>query len=240
HLHDNIHKEIESGKIIGVDDPSSIEIISGATKDKNGIIQEFDTRLERVLLAAKGNVSVHDLAGVVKLADAHPYLKELIASFADDYPELQARAIIKESSQLSGAALERMLTSAQNRLDRAAANYDQQLIKLRQMQIAAGSLLLREFKSRTTQQNLFAPFSLDSYERGQIDFQLKRSLLVEATEEEREDILTKKTNRAAASTFAGRAEQLRIAGYSDAQVDEILAQPPAVAQVIPNPAMPII
>jgi len=197
HLHDNIHKEIESGKIVFSDEPSSVEVLSGASKDKNGVIVENDPRLERVILAMKGNGSIGDLSGLVKLADAEPYLKELLLSFADDYPELEYRQIIKTNCQLSGRALERLLTPAQNRLDRAAPNYDGQLIKLRQMQIAMGGMRVRDgWNARTRQQSVFAPFDLQSYELGRLDFNLKRSILIEPNEEEVVDLQTKKITNA--------------------------------------------
>lgn len=222
HLHDNIHKEIESGKIIGIDDPSSIDVVSGASKNKDGTIREFDTRLERVILAGKGQVTVSDLSGTVKLAEAHPYLKELILSFADDYPELEYRQIMKESGVLSGVALERLLTPSQNRLDRAAANYDQQLIKLRQMQMTAGGVYLKDWTAPNDQQKIFSGFTLESYSRGLLDFQVKRSLLIEPTEDEREDLLTKKAARAVASAaFVDIRGQREIAGLSEKEIAEL-------------------
>ena len=226
HLHDNIHKEIESGKLLGIDDPATIRVLTGGAQNSDGTINENDPRLERVLLAAKGNVSVHDLSGLLKLAEAHPYLKELIASFADDYPELQAHAIIKQNTQLSGAALERLLTPAQNRLDRAAANYDQQLIKLRQMQIAiAGWRTRNGWQNLTDQQRKFAAFNLESYQDGNLDFNLKRSLLIETTDEEREDLAMKRTNRAVGSDgILPLTEKLKILGKSEAEIKAIKAE----------------
>ena len=231
HLHDNIHKEIESGKLIGVDDITSIKTLTGGGTNADGTITPTDPRNSHLLIAAKGQVNVSDLSGLLKLADAHPYLKDLILSFGADYPELEYRQIIKESAQLSGVALERLLTPAQNRLDRAAAGYDQQLIKLRQMQISiAGWRQSADWTANTEQQKVFARFNLDSYEKGELDFYLKRSLLVEQTEEEREDLLTKKAARAAvlASVVPPR-EQLLIAGYSEERADELMKDAPGIA-----------
>lgn len=230
HLHDNIHKEIESGKVIGgLETPDSdIKILTGGTQNADGTINEVDPRLQRVLLAAKGNISVHDLSGLLKLAEAHPYLRDVLLSFENDYPELQAAAIIRQNSQLSGAALERMLTPAQNRLDGVQANYNQQLIKLRQMQIAVGGMRQSSgggWTTNTKQQQLFAPFDLTSYSKGELDFQLTRSVLVQNTDAEAEEVLMKKANRAAAlREIVDRREQLKIAGFSDDEVQDILTR----------------
>lgn len=244
HLFDNIHKEIESGKILGLEDPRGIEVLTGAHKNRDGSINQVDPRLERVLLAAKGNVSVHDLSGLLKLAEAYPYLKDLIASFDDDYPELQAAAIIQKNSQLSGAALERMLTPAQNRLDAASANYNQQLIKLRQMQLAVAGFRTSGggWTTRNAQQQLFRAFDLNSYERGLLDFQLKRSVLVQMDEAETEDVLMKKAQRSnELKETVDVLERLMIAGYSEDESVEIMrrraAEQPSQIEPQPNPIL---
>jgi hypothetical protein len=172
HLHDNIHKDVESPKVISTD--GEILPIVGATqsRDKKTLIAQ-DPRLNWVVFKANKGAAVFDLAGKLALADAHPYLKDLLASFTDDYPELQAAAIIKENSQLSGAALERMLTPSQNRLDGVQGGYNQQLVKLRQMQLSVGGMRINSgfWRQRTDQQKLFSPFNLQSFSRGDLNFQ---------------------------------------------------------------------
>lgn len=222
HVHDNIHKSIESPKVLATDD--EIQPIIGGEKDKDGRITPSDPRLHWVVLKTKTGASVHDLAGNLRLAEAHPYLKELLESFSSDYPELQAAIIVKQNSQLSGAALERMLTPAQNRLDAAAANYDRQLVKLRQMQIAiAGWRVKNGWRRRDAQQQIFAPFDLSSYGKGDLDFNLKRSLLIEQTEADREDVLVKKASRVnMLKDLVDSLEALIIAGYTEEQAKEIV------------------
>lgn len=230
HLDDYVHKSIESPKIIGA--AGEVLPLIGATYNANTKqLIPADTRLNFVAFKAdstKGAVSVHDLSGLLKLAEAHPHLKMQLESFNDDYPELQAAAIIRENSQLSGAALERMLTPAQNRLDAAQAAYNQQWIKFRQMGAAVGGMRLRNgWQGRTKQMQAFAPFDLNSYESGDLDFQLKRSVLVTETETEREELLTLKAARAV--TLAGMvkpAEQLSVAGYPDDKITEVQSDEP--------------
>ncbi len=234
HLHDNIHKNIESPKIVSSD--GEVLPIVGASKGLDGRLAYQDPRLNWVLFKTQSQASVHDLAGNLRLAEAHPYLKDALASFTDDYPELQAAAVIKENSQLSGAALERLLTPAQNRLDGVQANYNQQLIKLRQMQIAVGGMRVSGgWLGRTEQKDAFRPFNLQSYERGDLNFNLNRSLLIQPTEAENEELLLAKANRAVTLENGIDAQEfVSIAGFSEDDIKDIQARQKAEDDAEPD------
>lgn len=232
HLHDCIHRGVESPKVIGANG-EIVPIIGASTRtlpDGSTEIVEADPRLNWVVLKAdssKGAVSVSDLASNLKLAESHEYLKDAIESFTDDYPELQAASIIQKNSQLSGAALERMLTPAQNRLDGVQANWNQQLRKFRQMGIAVAGMRYNDgdWQQRTAQQRAFALFDLDSYQAGQLEFNIKRSVLVQNTASEDEELLMKQAQRAKAlEGVADRREQLIVAGYTEEEADAILVR----------------
>lgn len=240
HLHDNIHKLVESPVVISAE--GEIVPIVGAASRTDPITGEqevvpADPRLNWVVFKTKAGASVHDLASKLKLAEAHPYLKDLLASFPDDYPELQADSIVRENSQLSGAALERMLGPAQNRLDGVQANYNQQWVKLRQMQIAiAGERYKSTWTERTEQQALFAPFGFDSYAAGTLDFSVKRSVLVKTTEMEDAELLFKKAEVAdKLKGIVDTREQLKVAGYSDDEIEEIMQRKEAEPQPTVTP-----
>lgn len=225
HTFDFIDKAIESPKLISTG--GEIIPISGAGYDpKTKIVTPVDPRLSWMVLKTEAGANVLDLSGSLKLAEAHPYLKDLVLAFSDDYPELQAQTIIKQNTQLSGTALERMMTPAQKRLDRAAANYNQQLIKLRQMQLAiAGWRTRNGWNNLTDQQKNFADFDLESYESGKLDFNLKRSLLIGESEAEREELLSLKADRAdKLAAQIGEMEYLRIAGYSDDEAKRVIQE----------------
>lgn len=225
HLHDNIHKTVESPVIISTTG-NVISITGASNRGESEVIDFQDPRLHWAVLKAESGASVLDLASKLKLAEAHPFLKDALASFHDDYPELQAATIIKENSQLSGAALERMLGPAQNRLNGVQPFYNQQLIKLRQMQLAIAGWRLRSgWQGITPQQRKFGDFDLQSYESGDLDFNLKRSVLVQTTEMEDEELLKAKAERAVMmSEIVDQRETLLIAGYNEDQIDEIEAR----------------
>jgi hypothetical protein len=227
HAHDHIHRQIESPKVLSTD--GEIKSVTGAVGNVSatgtGSISPYDTRRDWMLLKAPSGASVLDLAGILKLAEADPYIDRTLSSFSSDYPELQAHEIIKANSQLSGAALERMLAPSQAKLDRACAQYFQQIIKLRQMGIAIAGWRQNGggWLNNTIQQQRFKPFNLDSYEKGDLNFGIKRSLLIENTESEVEDLLTKKAARATElEPMVGEEEALRIAGYSQDEIVTIM------------------
>lgn len=229
HVDDFIHRDIESPKLIGA--AGEIVPVVGAYKDKKGVVHPQDPRLNWMVLRAdtsKGAVSVNDLSGVLKLAEASPELERQLKSFENDYPELQAATIMRENAQLSGAALERMLGPAQNRLDGVQPGYNQQLIKFRQMGIAVAGMRANGggWQNLTKQQQVFKPFNLNSYEKGDLEFNLKQSQLVHETETETEDLLLKKAQRGETLLGVGadELEALQVAGYTEEKAKEILAR----------------
>jgi len=199
HLDDYIHKAIESPKVISTKG-EIVPIIGGTRNKETGIITPEDPRLNWVVLKTEEGASVSDLSGLLDITAASPELKRQLDSFENDYPELQANSIIRENSQLSGAALERMLGPAQNRLDGVQSGYNNQLTKLRQMGIAVAGMRTKDWKQGTKQQSVFAPFNLDSYSQGQLDFHIKRSVLVQNTEVEDAELYGKKLDNVAKAT----------------------------------------
>ncbi len=234
HIDDFIHKAIESPKVISVD--GEIVPLIGATRNSDGSLTDQDPALNWMVLKTKMGTTVHDLLGLLDLAAVSPELDRQLKSFENDFPELQASSIIRENSQLSGAALERMLGPAQNRLDGVQGNYNQQLIKFRQMGIAVAGMRTRNGWTRMTdQQRLFADFNLESYGKGDLDFNLKRSVLVQNTETENEELLKVKADRAVTlQPFIDRKEALSIAGFTDEQIED-MGEPEAVT---PPPVVP--
>lgn len=233
HVDDFCHKGIESPKII---EAESLEALVGCTKNSDGTFTMADVRTEWAAILAKaskdGSVSVHDLSGLLDLAAVSPELARQLERFEKDYPELQAHSLLQNNAQLSGAALERLMTPAQNRLDRAQAGYNNQLIKLRQMQVAVGGFRANGggWDGTDKQRALFKPFDLDSYAAGKLDFYLKPSVLVRSTETEEIEIEGKRLNNLATKQELGVPTPvlLKEAGYTDEEVTAFDLEDPAV------------
>ncbi len=133
-----------------------------------------------------------------------------------------------------------MLTPAQNRLDGVQANYNQQLTKLRQMQIAVAGMRSNGggWAGLSGQQQAFKPFGLRSYELGDLDFNLKRSLLITETEMETEEVKMAKANRAVVlQDYIDDIEALSIAGYSEEHIKEITTRRDAEPEPDIDPAV---
>lgn len=201
HTHDAIHKDIEASKLISVKGGMlPIMGASGSVTGQGGQLTAYDTRRDRMILKSEEGASVHDLGSVLDLAKADPSIDRQLSSFENHYAELQATEILKNKSQLAFNTLVRLLGPAQAKLDRAAPNYNQQVIKLKQMQIAiAGYRVGNGWTKRDAQQEKFGQFGLASYARGELNFGLKRALLVQETEMEKEELRAKRVETAQAA-----------------------------------------
>lgn len=228
HQHDRTHKGIEAGKVMIT--AGAIDSVTGTTgrseSGQSGGISTagYDSRRDWVVWKMPDG-EVGDLDSGFDPTKADSQIERMLKSFERDYPELQAGTIIENSAELSGAALDRKLAPSQKKLDRAASRYHQQIIKLRQMQIAIGGWRFNngDWTRKDGQQQRFKPFGLESYAKGELNFGLKRSLLVQSTPMEEEELKAKKMERAKnAGGIVDPLEQLLIAGYSQEQAAAII------------------
>lgn len=230
HFDSYLHRKFESPKIIGAN--GDIVPIVGAYRDpQTGVLYPQDPDLNWVVLKAdtnRGAVSVDDLSGDMTMAEASTELERELESFEKEYPELQVASIMRDQAQLSGAALERMLGPAQNRLDGVQPGYNGQLTKFRQMGLSVGGMRVNGggWANITKQQESFRPFNLKSYESGQIDFNLKMSKLVHETEAEQVDTRKKKADLAVVLMDVGidGLEAMQVSGYTEDKAKEIMAR----------------
>jgi hypothetical protein len=160
----------------------------------------------------------------LQIADAYPALDKQIAEIEKDLPELTVHAQLREMSQVTGPAAARIMGDAVNRLSDAAAGYDQQSVKLFQMAVAiagwrAQSGAWGSKGELGAQRAKFAPFSLDSYERGDIDMAIApRPLIRETGQESAQTLLLKQ------QLGVSEKQILTELGYSDEQVQAMIAE----------------
>ena len=219
HRHDHQHKAIEAGKVLATD--GEILSITGAygstRKGEAGGINPYDTRLDWMLLKGPTGTTVHDLGSSFDLLQGDPEVARLLESFTADYPELQAAKLIEEHGATSGEALKFKLGKAQSKLDQAGAQYNQQVIKLKQMSVAiAGWRTKNGWAKKDSQRARFNAFDVDSYNDGKLNFGIKRSLLVQMTETEEVELVGKRLENATkASEIYDADSVLKIAGEMD-------------------------
>lgn len=218
HIHDDIHKQIAAPKIFF----GSGRIANAfANTTKRGATDEFSPenaqREEVLFLQGPADGSIGDLSGGLDLGKAMPYLTQLIGEIEQDYPELALYRELRGMSQITGPAASRLMGDAAAMVYEAQANYDSASIKAFQMAVAIGGWRLESgaWSNPTRQQALFRGFNLDSYAKGDIDFDIMPRPLVAMTAAERIEAdrarLGLEADKAA-SSVAGDLEQRLLEG----------------------------
>ena len=117
------------------------------------------------------------------------HIRELLTAVEKDHPELTLYEQLRQMSQVTGPAAERLVGDALIPLQRARAGYDWQLVKLFQMSVAIGGWRAQRgdgrWTERTRQREPFANFDLASYERGELDLSIMPRPLLPETPTER-------------------------------------------------------
>lgn len=135
--------------------------------------------------ASGGQVATIDLPEGEVLA----HIETLLAAVEKDHPELTLYQELRQMSQVTGPAAERLVGDALIPLQRARAGYDNQLVKLFQMSVAIGGWRAQAgaggWARRTRQQQPFAAFDLESYVTGDLDLSIMPRPLLPETANER-------------------------------------------------------
>lgn len=178
-VHNYIKIQSKSPQIVSGDGEATALNING---QKSG---EEDLKLIRV----QGQVAVHTISGNLTLADAETRIASMIAEIEHDHPEVVMYERLRSMGQISGVAAERLMGDVRGHVQRARASYDAQSISLFRMMVAIAGERLKEGKggwaNKTEHRKKFAPFNLDSYARGDLDFSIDPRPLVPETRIER-------------------------------------------------------
>lgn len=103
------------------------------------------------------------------------HLARLLAGIEREHPELTMYEQLRGMSQVTGPGAEVLIGDTGNLVNRARAGYDTQTIKLHQMAVAIAGFRANNGdwgSNLSRQQQAFKPFSLDSYEAGDLDFEI--------------------------------------------------------------------
>lgn len=227
HVHDDIHKQINSPQVMATE--SKVAFALQPQDARDGGLDPDETRM---LLKAGPNTSVHKLTGNLDLKDAFQYVESLIAEIEKDNPELTFWEKLREMSQVTGPGATRMLGDVQGAVWDAAANYDQNIIKLFQMGVAIGGWRVNNGDWEDSEQTAkFEQFDLESYLAGDLDFTILPRSIVPATSAERVAERGVKTDNALKLKEYLPAEQiLREAGYPEEEIPSLVAKARAEAE----------
>ena len=172
-----------------------------------------------MILKGPDNASVMTIP--LDIEQAYGEIDRLIAEIEKDYPELTMWEKLASMSALTGPAARRLLGNVEGLVSSAQSQYDLQSRKLFAMAVAIGGWRANNGDwgtSLTKQQQRFLPFDLQSYERGDLDFNILPRPLVPSIEGENLQTQTQAITalvNAGASLYAAAKQ----AGLSDAEAE---------------------
>jgi hypothetical protein len=136
------------------------------------------------LLKGNPDTSVHDISSNLDLAAVLAAVDRLIAMVERRHPELTMYEKLREMSTVTGPAARRLVGDTERKVARAAANYDDGLVRACQMAVSMAAIRRPAWAKRTAAQEVFGAFTPQSYDQGVLDFQiLPRPLVPEISAE---------------------------------------------------------
>jgi hypothetical protein len=182
HTHDQIHKQLKAPLLLAGTKFSaySEQAKAGASEDNKTMQESIDI----IQGSADATLQTMQFAGIELLI---PYMEKLLGEIEADHPELTFYQQLREMSQVTGPAAQRLMGDVQALVMDAQASYDQQLIKAFQMATAIGGWRLSQRDwgaSVNRQQEAYRGFDLESYRRGDLEFSIDERPLIPVTEHE--------------------------------------------------------
>lgn len=186
HAHDRSHQILAMPVLVsgeGVAALGTTQSKAGATAD----LSESASGQEGIKLLKSGPGG--DIKAVqLPEGEVQTRIESILAEIERDHPELGMWAQLREMTQVTGPGADRLFGDVATYVQDARANYDTQITKLFQMSAAIGGWRIQTGawgQALTRQQEAFRPFDLQSYERGDLDFEILPRPLVPRTAMER-------------------------------------------------------
>lgn len=184
HINDQTHKILSAPIILAVHSPDAT---LPAVDDVNSYdVTDADQRETINFLEANTGAQAQTIT--LPQGQSLEHLEALLGEVERDHPELAMWPKLREMTQISGIAAERLFGDVLVYVREAQANYDASLIRLCQMSMAIGGMRAAEGKGGWAESNYqrdkFKPFNLDSYKKGDLDFTILSRPLVPPTEQE--------------------------------------------------------
>jgi hypothetical protein len=234
HDHDQVDLLIDSPGIIASKGRVGLigqETTSRTAQDEYNAMADIRSKpTRRLLLKGPEDTRFVTLTGNLQPEQAVPLIDRLLSEIEHDFPELSMYTELRKMSQVTGPGAARMMGDVYSRVLEVAANYDQQSIKLFQMAVAIAGFRFNEGREgwldKTVQRQKFAPFNLESYARGDLDFAILPRPLIPLTEADTIELTGKRLDNASkAQKVFNDDKTLEIAGVTDeAERKKILAE----------------
>lgn len=174
HAHDRAHAVLSSPILVAGEGVQALtadvtESKRAATPDLSNPSSGRET--VKILKANSGAMSTVQLPE----GEALNHIDKLLSEIEHDHPEIVMYNQLREMSDVTGPAARILIGDSAAYVEDARANYDTQSVKLMQMSIAIAGWRANSGAWGNTlsrQQQAFLPFDLDSYAKGDLDFEI--------------------------------------------------------------------
>lgn len=221
HAGDFLHKLIETPQIIFTDGEITDALAPVDDSEERAAINPDDIHL----LKGEPGGSVEDLVGNLKPSDALDYIKHRLGEIESDHPELSMWQEMRSKSQITGPAAAQLHGDVDVKVKEAAGNYDRGDISLTQMCVAIGGYRFSrgQWRARTKAQAFFAPFNLQSYEKGDLNFTYAPRPIVAMTPQQIIELRKSRADLAdQIAEHVSHREVLRVLGYTTKEAQDAI------------------
>lgn len=180
HWNDQAHRVLQAPILITGDNISTLKT---ETPDdlKPNPVNPSSSRQQIPIL--RGPVGADLITANPPSGDVIAVIDHQIEEIEKDHPELTMYHEMRKMSQVTGPAVSRLFGDVEILVHKARASYDTQMVKLHQMAIAIGGYRANngdwgEPSTLSQDRAVFLPFNLDSYENGELDFEIAARPLI--------------------------------------------------------------
>lgn len=164
-LSDGIRKNVDPPWLFsGVNAPTSTPKLPGSLSDGTATMDATAQRDKQKFIYADKEARAQPLVMPIDVPGAIEHINGLLMELERDMPELAMHRLRESGGDKAGIAIRNMYSDATGRLNEAASNLDDALIRGLQMSVSIAGY--RGYEA-------FGGFTLDSYERGDLDFYIK-------------------------------------------------------------------
>lgn len=161
----------------------------------------------------------------IEISEAVQALDRIIASIEKKCPEVTFYQQLRNMTQLTGPAANRLLGDVDRKVRSIAAGYDRSTVKLLQMGISVAAYRLNEgaegWAKRDDQQQKFANYDETSYDKGDLDFDIMPRSVVPSGPRDRYELLQLK--KQVLGDFLSPQQLAMEGGYSPEEIERFTA-----------------
>lgn len=180
HWNDQAHRILQAPILVTGDNISTLKTDTPDDLRPNPV-NPNQARQQLPLL--RGPVGADLITANPPSGDVIAVIDHMLEEIEKDHPELTMYHEMRKMSQVTGPAVSRLFGDVEILVHKARSSYDTQMVKLHQMGIAIGGYRANygdwgDPGSLSEDREVFLPFGLDSYESGELDFEIAARPLI--------------------------------------------------------------